>query len=384
MTKRTLDRRQFLRAGAAVPASAALLAAAGRFAPRGVSAADPVRFGVSGPLSGAMAEYGRIWQKGFDLALEEINGAGGLQGRLVELVIEDSQSDPKQSGPIAQKFVNDSSILAELGDFASPASMAASPIYERGKLVQFGFTNSHPDFTKGGEYMFSPSISQTQDATYLAGLAVERAGKKQAVLYRNTDWGKVSSDIYLQELTKLGGEAVLVDNYLEDEKNFRTILAKVADAEPESLTLIAYYNDGALLVQQAKDVGLTLPIVAIGSCYSPQFIELGGEATEGVLLATSFFPTDPRPEVQTFVTAYQAKYEETPDLFAAGAYDAVKILAWAAETGGFTREGLREALDTGTEIPSVIHGPFTFNDERRVDNVEEVAIKVENGQFVLA
>ena len=192
---------------AAVPASAALLAAAGRFAPLGVSAADPVRFGVSGPLSGPMAEYGRIWQKGFDLALEEINGAGGLQGRLVELAFEDSQSDPKQSGPIAQKFVNDSSILAELGDLASPGSMAASPIYERGKLVQFGFTNSHPDFTKGGEYMFSPSISQTQDAKYLAGLAVERAGKKQAILYRNTDWGKVSSDIYVQELTALAASA---------------------------------------------------------------------------------------------------------------------------------------------------------------------------------
>jgi branched-chain amino acid transport system substrate-binding protein len=378
------DRRRFLRASAAVPAAAGLLTATGRIAPAVVRAADPVRFGVSGPFSGPLAEYGRIWQKGFDLALEEINGAGGLQGRLVELQIEDSQSDPKQSGPIAQKFVNDSSILAELGDFASPASMAASPIYERAKLVQFGFTNSHPDFTKGGEYMFSPSISQTQDATFLAQLAVERAGKKQAVLYRNTDWGKVSSDIYLQELVARGGEAVLVDNYLEDEKNFKTLLAKVNDAAPESLTLISYYNDGALIVQQAKDVGITVPIVAIGSCYSPQFIELGGEATEGVLLATSFFPTDPRPEVQTFVAAYDAKYQETPDLFAAGAYDAVKIVAWAADKGGFTREGIREALDTGVDIPSVIHGPFTFNDERRVDDISEVAIKVENGQFVLA
>ncbi|MEA2594708.1 MAG: branched-chain amino acid transport system substrate-binding protein [Thermomicrobiales bacterium] len=380
----TLSRRHLLRSAAAIPAAAGLLAAAGRFAPSVARAADPVRYGVSGPLSGTAAEYGRIWKKGFDLALEEINGAGGLQGRLIELKYEDSQADPKQSVPIAQKFVNDSSILAELGDFASPASMAASPIYERGKLVQFGFTNSHPDFTKGGEYMFSPSISQIQDATYLAQLAVERAGKKQAVLYRNTDWGKISSDIYVKELEARGGEAVLVDNYLETEKDFRTLLAKVRDANPESLTLIAYYNDGALIVQQAKDVGITVPIVAIGSCYSPQFIELGGDSTEGVLLATSFFPTDPRPEVQTFVTAYKTKYNETPDLFAAGAYDAVKIVAWATEKGGFTREGIREALDTGVDIPSIIHGPFTFNDERRVDEVKEVAIKVEGGQFVLA
>ena len=378
----TFDRRRFLRGLAVAPAAGVLIANArpGRLAARGEG--EPVRFGVSGPFSGNAAEYGRIWTQGFDLALEEINGAGGLQGRLVELQLEDSQADPKQSLPIAQKFVNDDSILAELGDFASPASMAASPIYERGKLVQFGFTNSHPDFTKGGEYMFSPSISQLQDATYLAGLAVERAGKKQAVLYRNTDWGKVSSEIYVETLEELGGEAVLLDSYLEDEKDFKSLLAKVRDAEPESLTLISYYTDGALIVQQAKDVGIEVPIVAIGSCYSPQFIELGGDAAEGVLLATSFFPTDPRPEVQTFVSAYKAKYDETPDLFAAGAYDAVKIIAWAAEQGDFTREGIREALDSGTDIPSVIHGPFTFNDERRVDNIEEVAIKVENGTFV--
>jgi branched-chain amino acid transport system substrate-binding protein len=377
-------RRRLVKGLAAAPAAGALMAAGFPAVIRRASAQETVHFGVSGPFSGTSAEYGRIWKKGFELALEEINGAGGIEGRQLELQYEDSQSDPKQSVPVAQKFVTDDKILAELGDFASPASMAASPIYERGKLVQFGFTNSHPDFTKGGEYMFSTSISQTQDATYLSQLAYERAGKRQAVLYRNTDWGKVSSDIYLQELEKLGGEAVLVDNYLENEKDFKTLLAKVRDAEPESLTLIAYYNDGALIVQQAKDVGINVPIVAIGSCYSPQFIELGGEATEGVLLATSFFPTDPRPEVQTFVAAYEEKHGETPDLFAAGAYDAVKVLAWAAGQGDLSREGIREALDTGVDIPSVIHGPFTFNDERRVDDVEEVPIKVENGEFVLA
>lgn len=377
-------RRRFVQGLAAAPAAGALFAAGFPAVVRRASAQEPVKFGVSGPFSGNAAEYGRIWKKGFELALEEINGAGGVQGRPVELQYEDSQSDPKQSVPVAQKFVTDESILAELGDFASPASMAASPIYERGKLVQFGFTNSHPDFTKGGEYMFSPSISQTQDATYLSQLAYERAGQRQAILYRNTDWGKVSADIYVERLEELGGEAVLVDSYLESEKDFKALLAKVRDAEPESLTLIAYYTDGALLVQQAKDVGIEVPIVAIGSCYSPQFIELGGEATEGVLLATSFFPTDPRPEVQTFVAAYEAKHGEAPDLFAAGAYDAVKIVTWAVDQGGPDREAIRETLDTGVDIPSVIHGPFTFNDERRVDDVEEVPIKVENGTFVLA
>jgi branched-chain amino acid transport system substrate-binding protein len=112
------------------------------------AAGEPIYIGVSGPLTGQNARYGEQWKKGFDLALEEVNGGGGIDGRPLEYVFEDSQSDPKQSVVVAQKFVADPRIIVELGDFSSGASMAASPIYQRGGLVQFGFTNSHPDFTK--------------------------------------------------------------------------------------------------------------------------------------------------------------------------------------------------------------------------------------------
>ncbi|MGH2535750.1 MAG: ABC transporter substrate-binding protein [Thermomicrobiales bacterium] len=377
-------RRRFVKGLAAIPAAGAVLATGYPAVIRRASAQETVRFGVSGPFSGNNAEYGRIWQKAMDLAVEEINGAGGVQGRQVELQYEDTQSDPKQSVPVAQKFVNDDSILAELGDFASPASMAASPIYERGGLVQFGFTNSHPDFTKGGEFMFSTTLSQEQDAAFLAQTAFERLGQKQAVLYRNTDWGKVTSDLYVAKIEELDGEIVTIDNYLETERDFRSILAKVRDAEPEVLVFIAYYTDGALLVQQAQDVGIEAGIVANGACYSPQFLELGGEATEGVLLTTLFFPEDPRPEVQQFVTAYREKYDETADSFAALAYDGVKILAWAAGEGDFERDGIREALANATEIPSVVHGSFTFNEDRRVEGAAMVPLVVQDGAFALA
>src|ERR1700679_990388 len=108
--------------------------------------AEPILLGVSGPLTGPNAQYGAQWKQGFDLALDEVNGNGGIKGRPLAYIFEDSQSDPRQSVAVAQKFVADKKIVAELGDFASPASMAASPIYQKAKLVQFGFTNSHPDF----------------------------------------------------------------------------------------------------------------------------------------------------------------------------------------------------------------------------------------------
>src|SRR3982074_2519545 len=126
----------------------------------GPAKGDPIYLGVSGPLTGPNAQYGAQWKQGFDLALDEIQAAGGVNGRKLVYAFEASQSDPRQSVAIAQKFVSDPKIVMEMGDFSSPASMAASPIYQRGGLVQFGFTNSHPDFTKGGDFMWSTSGSQ--------------------------------------------------------------------------------------------------------------------------------------------------------------------------------------------------------------------------------
>src|SRR5829696_7842130 len=144
------------------------------FAPSALAQSrEPILIGITGPLTGQYAQYGAQWKRGFDLALDEINASGGINGRPLQYVFEDSQSDPRQSVAIARKFVSDTRIVAELGDFSSAASMAASPIYNAGKLVQFGFTNSHPDFTKGGEYMWSNAPNQSDEMPILADLAIE-------------------------------------------------------------------------------------------------------------------------------------------------------------------------------------------------------------------
>lgn len=378
-----ITRRQFI-AGLATTSGALALAGCGSLASSGGSG-DSIVYGVSGPFTGDNAEYGTIWKKGFGLALDEINGAGGIKGRKVELVYEDSQSDPKQTVPIAQKFIGDKRILAELGDFSSPASMAASPIYQRGKLVQFGFTNSHPNFTLGGDFMFSTSLTQQFTAAYMAQEAVDTLKTlKQAVLYLDTDWGHVTSGLYVDKAKSLGANIAFSGSYLNTEKDFRALLLKARDAKPDVLILISYYNDGALIVQQARSVGITATIFAAGSCYSPRFISLGGDATNGVFMTTGFFPSDPRPEVQSFVSAYKKRYNETPDAFAAGAYDALKVLAWATEKGGPDRVAIQQALRTGTNIPSVTYGPFKFDTNRRVDDAKQYLITIQNGQYTLS
>lgn len=277
------------------------------------AAGEPVTIGVIGPLTGQNAQYGVQRKKGFDLALEEVNTKGGVKGRLLQYVFEDSQADPRQTVAIAQKFVSDPKIVVEVGDFSSTASMAASPIYQRAGLVQFGFTNSHPNFTKGGDFIWSNSVSQADEQPRLAKYAADLGFKRLAVLYLNTDWGRASQKLFTEAAKGYGVDVVASEGYQPDEKDFRSTLVRVRDAKPDAIVLISYYADGALITRQIRTVGLTTPIVASGSIYSPKFIELASDAANGVFTESNFFPGDNRPEVQAFVTKFRAKYNEEPD-----------------------------------------------------------------------
>jgi branched-chain amino acid transport system substrate-binding protein len=349
------------------------------------SASEPIVIGVSGPLTGDNAQYGAQWKKGFDLALDEVNGAGGINGRQVQYDFQDSQSDPKQSVAIAQKFVSDPRIVIELGDFSSPASMAASSIYQRAGLVQFGFTNSHPDFTKGGDYMWSNSVSQADNAPILSNYAVNDLGlKRLAVLHLNTDWGRTSADLFVAAAKERGAEVVAQEAYLPEEKDFRSTLTRVRAANPDGLVLISYYADGALIAEQTRATGLTQPIVASGSVYSPKFLELGANAVNGVYTNTNFFPEDPRPEVQNFVKKFQAKYNEDPDSFAAGAYDTMVLVTEVIKQYGTDRKAIRDGLAQIKDVPSVVYGKVTFDPEtRRVAKPQSINLIVKDGTFTL-
>lgn len=342
-----------------------------------------ILIGITGPLTGDNAEYGKIWRKGFDLALEEINANGGVRGRPLRYVFEDTQSDPKQTPAVAQKFVANEKIVAVIGDFSSPASMAASPIYQRAGLVQLGITNSHPDFTTTGDYIWSNSTSQKDEAPFLASLAIQDLGKKRlAVLHLNTDWGKTTTDLFVSAAEELGAEIVLQEAYLPTEKDFRPVLTKVRDANPDALILVSYYNDGALIAQQRQAVGLTAPVVGVSSLYSPQFLNLGGEAVEGIYAVTRFHPGAPSPEVTQFVEAFRAKYNEDPDTFAATAYDGMKILAQVLEQVGVDRKALRDGLLEAKGLQTVLYGSgAAFGEDRRLENPKFVPLLIQNGAF---
>jgi branched-chain amino acid transport system substrate-binding protein len=345
---------------------------------------EPVVIGVSGPLTGQYAQYGAQWKRGFDVALDEINGSGGINGRPLQYVFEDSQSDPRQSVAIARKFVSDPRIVAEIGDFSSAASMAASPIYNAGKLVQFGFTNSHPDFTKGGEYMWSNAPNQSDEMPTIADMAIEGLGlKKLAALYLNNDWGRTSKDLLVKAAEQRGATVVGTEGYLADEKDFRSAIVRLREQNPDGIIMISYYPDGAQITRQLRAAGLTQPIVAMGSVYSPKFVELGGEAVNGVYTNVPFFPGDPRPIVQKFDKAFEAKFGTEPDAYNGRAYDAMTVLGSVLRQYGTTREAVREGLSKIKGVPSVVYGEVQFNQQtRRVEQPIVNRIIVKDGKFV--
>lgn len=345
---------------------------------------EPVVIGVGGPVTGPQAQYGAAWKKGFDLALEEINTAGGIQGRPLVIQFEDTQNIPAQTVAVAQKFIADPKVLLATGDFSSTSSMAASPLYQRAGLVQFGFNNSNPKFTDGGDYLWSNSPSQINEAPAHAAFVRDLGLKKVAVFQLNTDWGKGTGDLTIASLEKYGVKVVLREAYLADNQDFKPLITKAKAAGVDGIVLVSYENDAALIVQQVRGQGVTLPIVANGTNATSGFLKLGGAAAEGVYVAGDFASDDPRPEVQSFAKKWAARYGGELEYFAVHAYDSI-ILAAAVLNAAkpLDRAGVKAAFATVKEVPSVIYGQVAFNPAiRRVEEFLGARLVVQGGKLV--
>ena len=346
-------------------------------------AKEPVVIGVGGPLTGPQAQYGLAWKKGFDLALEEINASGGIQGRPLALDFEDTQNIPAQTVAVAQKFIADPKILLATGDFSSTSSMAASPLYQRAGLVQFGFNNSNPAFTNGGDFVWSNSPTQTSEAPAHAAYVKALGLKKVALFQLNSDWGKVTGDLTAAALTKLGISIVVTEAYLPDNQDFKPLITKAKAAGVDGIVLVSYENDAALIVQQVRGQGIKVPIVANGSNATAGFLKLAGGSAEGVYVAGDFAGDDPRPEVQVFAKKWKAKYNEGLDYFAVHAYDSLKVAAAALNASKLDRTSVKDAFAKIKDVPSVIYGKVTFNAAtRRVDDFLGARLVVKAGQLI--
>lgn len=367
----------FHKAALALAAGAAAMALSSGFA----AAEEPIKIGYQLPLTGSTAQYGKDFETASQIALKAFNESG-LIPVPVEIIYEDSRSDAKEGVTIARKFADNDEIVAVLGDFTSGVSMASAQVYKKEGVPQLSQTASHPDYAKISPYQFRNITTQAQEGPYNADWMNAEGYKKIAVISEQTDWGQTVVDNFADEVEKNGGEIVFSEYFNRGLADFRSIITKIERAKPDAIYTGFFYEDGANFLKQAKQLGLDIPIFSTSAAYSPQLIELAGSDANGLHLTTTFMPNDDRPEVQEFVTAWEAERGDMPGQFPAQAYDATNILldAIARSYPDVTRENVRDALAATTDFPGVT-GVTTFGPDREPQKQLTKAV-VEDGEFV--
>jgi branched-chain amino acid transport system substrate-binding protein len=323
----------------------------------------PIKIGVAAPISGNWSEYGYGFEVATAIAAEEINNEGGINGRPIELVVMDSKGDTKEAIEIAHRFTDDEEILAVIGDFSSTSCMAAAPIYENGKLVQLSPTATNPDYAGMNDYMFGIMGVQSAEGPFVAEYLLERyvEARNVAVIYLNNDWGVSASDYLIKTTKENGINIVAVENHVDGQTDFSTLLLKVQQSNPDTICLITFYNECANIANQIVQMNWDVQITALGPGASEQIIELGGESVEGLLASTPFFAMDDGDsQLSVFKDQFELDAGFSLNVHSACAYDSVKMIAAAMENcDEITRYNIRNEL-SGLKGFTGVTGPIEF------------------------
>lgn len=338
--------------------------------------------GEYGSLTGTTATFGQSTDNGIRLAFDEINAAGGLLGKPVKVLVEDDRSQPEEATTAVTKLINQSHVVAVLGEVSSSRSLAAAPICQANKVPMVSPSSTNPRVTQVGDYIFRVCFIDPFQAPVMAKFAANTLKvKKVAILtdVRN-DYSIGLQTFFRQNFKSLGGEIVAEQSYSEGDSDFRAQLTQIKATNPEAIYVPGYYTEVATIARQARELGITVPLLGGDGWDSPKLFEIGGEALDGCYISNHYSVDDPAPAIQKFVADYKKKYNQVPDALAALGYDAAKILADAIRRAGSTDgEKIRDALKTVKNFVGVT-GTITINADRNAVK-PAVVLKIEKGKF---
>jgi branched-chain amino acid transport system substrate-binding protein len=344
---------------------------------------DEILVGEYGSLTGTTATFGQSTNNAIQMAFEQINAAGGVLGKKVRVIVEDDQSKPEEAATAVTKLINQNHVVAMLGEVSSSRSLAAAPICQANGVPMISPSSTNPRVTQVGDYIFRVCFIDPFQAEVGARIAWEILHlKKVAILsdVRN-DYSVGLQTFFRQTFKGFGGEIVAEQSYSEGDSDFRAQLTQIKSANPEGIYVPGYYTEVATIARQARELGITVPLIGGDGWDSPRLWEIGGEALNGCHFSNHYSVDDPAPAVQKFVTDYRAKYNQTPDALAALGYDAARILADAMTRAGSTKgDKVRDALSATKGFQGVT-GTITINKERNAVK-PAVVLKIENGKFV--
>ena len=341
---------------------------------------DKVRVGVFMSLTGTTANFGISSVNGIKMATEEVNAAGGINGKQIELLVQDDRSDASEAATIVTKFVTQDQVHAILGEVASSRSIAAAPIAQNAKIPMLTPSSTNPEVTKKGDFIFRSCFIDPVQGAAIAQFAARSLNAKTAAIMvdRKNDYSTGLEEVINDTFTKMGGKIVATQSYQEGDQDFNAQLTSLKGANPEVIFVPGYYNDVGLIAKQARDKGITVPLIGGDGWDSTQLYAIGGTALNGSYFTNHYSPYDTDPKVKKFVDDYKAKYGSIPDALAATAYDAAHIMFDAIKrSSSLDGPAIRDALAATKDYPGVT-GTVTFNQNR--DAVKPIVmIEIKDG-----
>ena len=342
-----------------------------------------IKVGEIASLTGKEAAFGQSSHKGTLLAVEELNAAGGVLGRPIDLVTEDNQSKAGESATAARKLISRDRVTALLGEVASSRSLEIAPIAQSSKIPMISPASTNPKVTAIGNYVFRVCFIDPYQGTVMAKFAKSELHlKKVAVLTSVSSAYSVGLAKYFKErFTADGGDIAIEQKYSEGDKDFRSQLTAIKAASVEGVFVPGYYSEAALIAKQARELGLTVPLFGGDGWEAPQLLEIGGAAMEGNYYSTHYSPEDNAPAVQGFVKRFKARFGgETSDAMAALGYDSAVFLADGIKRAGVTDPAaVRDALAATKDFAGVTG--HTEIDANRNATKAAVIVTIKDGRF---
>ena len=296
----------------------------------GSTNANEILIGHYGSMTGSEATFGQSTDNGIKLAVEEINAAGGINGKQIKLITYDDKGDTKEVGAAVTRLVANDHVVAVLGEVASNLSLAGAPVCQEHGVPMVSPSSTNPQVTKIGDKIFRVCFIDPFQGYVCAKFAREQEGLKAdkvAILYDQTQaYSKGLAEEFEKAFESLGGTICENQAYSRGDQDFTAQLTAIRSSNPDMVFVPGYYTDVGNIALQARKLGIDVPLFGGDGWDSSQLYEIGGEAVNGCYYSNHYSHEDPNPRVQDFITKYKEKHGAIPDGLAALGYDAAMLL----------------------------------------------------------
>ncbi|MBU1701003.1 MAG: ABC transporter substrate-binding protein [Candidatus Eisenbacteria bacterium] len=340
-----------------------------------------VKIGVAALLTGTHAVYGENVQDGVMLAVNEINEGGGIKGKAVEVVVEDEGSDPKQAVAAVQRLIAIEKVPVIIGPASSGGVMAAAPVANARNVVLLSPGGASPNITQAGDFVFRNRASGSAESLVMAEHAYNVLGIRDiAILQITTDYGEGFRKVFEDRFKELGGKVAAVEYFDAGTTDFRAQITKLKNLGVKAVFILGVPKEVGSFLKQAKELGFSATFIS-NNMESQDLLTAAGDAAEGLQFAIpEFNPQSEIPHIREFTDKFKSRYDRLPDMFAANGYDAMYIVKRAIEVGGYSGEGIRDALYAMKDFSVVNGGKISFDENG--DVFKPLTIKeVRNGEF---